>query len=110
MLTLYVSKADLVTRIGSWSGALLATVAMSFTLNLRYPALGSESIISLMLQYCFAYQFIMICITCTLLNPKLIKRFHNHFLVREINKYFKWSVPLIFILVIMARVLMTARG
>jgi hypothetical protein len=110
MLTLYVSKTDLVTRIGSWAGALLATVAMSFTLNLRYPALGSESIISLMLQYCFAYQFIMICITCTLLNPKLIKRFHNHFLVQEINKYLKWSVPLIFILVIIARVLMTAWG
>src|SRR5690606_22573921 len=61
-LTLYLD-IEMARRLEAWAGAMLALVATSFTLNLTYPSLGSDSIINKLLSICFAYQLFMMFLT-----------------------------------------------
>jgi hypothetical protein len=107
LLTLYL-KSDVGPRLSAWAGALLATVATSFTLNLRYPALDSDSIVSQILVICFGFQFLMICLTMTVFNAQLTDKIKNQHLLAEIIRFLRWSIPIGFVLVLLSRILLTA--
>ncbi len=107
ILTLY-SSIDIVPRLGAWSGALLALIAMSFTLNIRYPSLESNSILSEIIGIVASYEFIMILITMTIFNPSfsLCKRYT--YLIDELKVIFRWAIPCLLILLILFVTLITS--
>ncbi len=106
ILTLY-NKSDVGALLGAWSGAILALIALSFTLNLRYPALGSDSLMARLIAIIFAYEFFMICVSISILNPTVIKKFKNPRVQPEILKFMQWGIPLIFMLLVAFTVLST---
>lgn len=107
ILTLYV-PGEVGVRLTTWSGAMLALIAMIFTLDLRYPALESDSILSQMIAILFGYQFLMMCLTMTVLNPHLAEKVKNPFIISEVIKFLRWSVPAGLAILITIRILLTA--
>ncbi len=106
ILTLY-ANVEISTRLTTWSGAILALIALSFTLNLRYPALPADSIMGQLIAIIFAYEFIMICLTMSIFNPQLTKQIKNPHLIPEIIHFMQWHVPPIIVAVVVIRILLT---
>lgn len=106
LVTLYVS-AETSARLGYWSGAILALIALSFTLNLRHPALPAGSILSQIISIIFGYEFLMIILTLTILNPTIGKKVKNPYVIPEMINFLRWSVPICFTALILARVFLT---
>jgi hypothetical protein len=107
LLTLYL-KARLAKRLEAWAGAMLALVATSFTLNLRYPSLDSDSVISQLLTLCFIYQFLMMFLTISIFNPKLTKRVKNRLFVEETIQILRWVIPCGLFILVIVRIWLTA--
>lgn len=106
IVTLYIN-AEVSTRLANWSGAILALIAMSFTLNIRYPALTSDNIIAKLIAIIFAYEFFMIALSTTLLNPTISKKIKNPYTTSEIIKFLRWSVPILFFVIVIVCILLT---
>lgn len=107
ILTLYAPKAEVGQLLGVWSGAILSLIALSFALNLRYPALGSDSLLAQLIAVIFSYEFLMICFTMTVFNPTLAACVKNPRLIPEIIKFMGWGIPLVFIIVVVVTILST---
>jgi hypothetical protein len=99
-LTLYIKRAYMVYRLEAWGGSLLAMVATTFTLNLRYPTLDPHSIVNRMFFLFFLFQVFMIALTISLFNTEFTNRFKNQYLIEEIKKFLRWSIPLGFIVIV----------
>lgn len=106
ILTLYAT-AGVDARLSTWSGAILALIALSFTLQLRYPALPTDSILNNLIAIIFGYEFIMICITMTVFNPPLMDKIKNPYLIPETIRFMRWQVPFIFLIVVAIAILLT---
>lgn len=107
ILTFY-SKTDVSGRLANWAGSMLALIALSFTLNLRYPALPADGILAQIVSIVFGYQFLMICLSTTVFDPELRKKVKNPFLIPEIIDFLRWGIPCAFVIIILARILLTA--
>ncbi len=99
ILTLY-AEVDIGARLSTWSGAILALIALSFTMQLRYPALPTNSILNQLVAVIFAYEFFMICITMTVFNPQITVKLHNPYLVPAMKGFMRWQIPVIFIAIV----------
>lgn len=107
LITLY-SEASFSTRITAWGGALLTLIAVSFALELKYPALGTNSILPQLIGVVLLYQFIMILLCVSLFNSKLSERFKNPYILHEITTVLQWAIPAGFLLLIVSRILLVA--
>lgn len=111
ILSLYSDASTLAVRLSAWGAALLTLIATTFALNQKYPALESDSILPEVTSIVLIYQFLMILLTMTFLNPAFVKHFKNPFIVPEILRYLRWMIPLGFILLIVSRILLvTSQG
>jgi hypothetical protein len=106
ILTLYAS-VDIGSRLSTWSGAILALIALGFSMQLRYPALPANGILSQMIAIIFAYEFLMICMTMSVFNEAMMSKVKNPYLIPEMTKFMRWQVPLTFLTVIAIAVLLT---
>lgn len=106
ILTLYAT-ADVGARLSTWSGAILALIALSFTMQLRYPALPSNGILSQLIATIFAYEFLMICLTMSIFNGDLTRKIKNPFLVTQTIQFLNWQVPFVFLAVIVLSIVLT---
>lgn len=106
IITLYSDSSTVGTRLTAWGAALLTLIATMFALNQKYPALQSDSILPQMTSIMMTYQFVMIVISMTFLNPAFTQRFKNPYIVSEVVSYLRWSIPAIFSVFIVMRVLL----
>lgn len=107
IITLYSPKADMGARLGTWTGAILALIALSFTLNLRYPALGPDSIVAQLIAIIFSYEFLMIFLSMTILEKVKDPNAKKPYLVKEIVSFMRWGIPLGLGIYILVRILLT---
>lgn len=109
MMTLYI-KADIGARMGLWGGSILALIALNFTFSVRYPALGSDSLVQQIITIGFGFQLLMIAITVTLLNPQLANKQVSDHVHAELLAFLRWSLPVGLFGLILTRSLLTAFG
>ena len=107
VMTLYV-KADVAPRMTLWGASILALIALSFTFSVRYPALGSESLVQQVISIGFGFQLFMICLTVTLMNPQVSDRMFSKPVLTEVIGFLRWSVPLGLFALILTLSLLTA--
>lgn len=105
-VTLYSDK-DIGTRFAGWSGAILALIALNFTLNSRYPALGSDSLLASLISIIFIYQFVMIALSMTVLERVKEKNLKNPYLLQEFVEFLRWGIPIGMFILICVEVLLT---
>lgn len=101
-------KAELQSNISSWSAALLALIAMSFALNLKYPSLESNSIINQIINIFFGYIFVMIILSLTVFNSKIAEKVKNPYIVPELKRFLSWSIPIGLIILVVVVTILTA--
>lgn len=106
ILTLY-ADAGIGERLSTWSGAILALIALSFTMQLRYPALPANSILNQLIGTIFAYEFFMICISMTMLNPDITKNIKNPYLIPQMVNCMRWQTPIAFASIVIVSLLIT---
>jgi hypothetical protein len=106
VMSLYI-EVDLAPRLTAWANAILALVALNFTFSVRFPAMGSDTFLGELLSLGFAYQVFMVCVTVTVLNPQCAPRLGED-LIAELVSFLRWSLPLGFLGLLMARILLTA--
>ncbi len=104
----FFSKSDVPTRLNNWAGSMLALIALSFTLTLRYPALPSNGILAQLIAIIFGYQFMMILLSKTLLDPTLQENSKYRYLLEELVLFLRWGIPLGVVTLIVARVLLVS--
>jgi hypothetical protein len=109
LMTLF-SDFNLSTRLTAWGASLLTLMATSFALNQKYPALESNSILPEITSIVLIYQFLMIILTTTLLNPAFASRFKDPYIISELVDYLRWAIPLALILLVVSRVLLAVSG
>jgi hypothetical protein len=107
IMTLY-AKADVAPRMTLWGASILALIALSFTFSVRYPALGSDSLIQQVITIGFAFQLMMIALTVTLFNPAVADRLMGKTMQAEVAGFLRWSVPILIFGLILTRSLLTA--
>lgn len=107
VMTLY-AKADVAPRMTLWGASILALIALNFTFSVRYPALGSDSLVQQVMTIGFAYQLFMIAVTVTVLNPQVADKWFSKPVQAEIVGFLRWSVPLALVGLILTRSLLTA--
>jgi hypothetical protein len=107
IMTLY-AKADVAPRMTLWGASILALVALNFTFSVRYPALGSDSLVQQVMSIGFGYQMFMIAVTVTLLNPQTADRWMSKPVQAELVGFLRWSVPVGLLGLILTRSLLTA--
>ncbi len=107
IITLF-SQSSTESRLGAWGASLLTLIAISFALNQKYPALSPDSILPQVITIVLAYQFVMIFLTVTVVNPKFMGRFKNPYIVDELLSYLRWAIPLGLILLITSRVILVS--
>lgn len=107
IMTLY-AKADVAPRMTLWGASILALIALSFTFSVRYPALGSDSLVQQLISIGFGFQLFMVCLTVTLLNPQVSDRLFSKPILVEVVGFLRWSVPVGMIGLIVTRSLLTA--
>lgn len=100
------TNTDLDKRISAWAGSILTMVALSFTLSVRYPALGVENVFFQVIFLGFAFQFLGLAVNATIMNPSLEKLFGGKYIVAEISNFLRWSLPLGLIILITRVVLL----
>ena len=105
-VTLYSDK-DIGTRFSNWSGAILALIALNFTLNSRYPALASDSLLAGLIATIFFYEFVMIILSMTVLEKVKDKTLKNHNLLQEITEFLQWGIPVGLLILISVQILLT---
>jgi hypothetical protein len=103
----FFANVDLAPRLVAWSGSILALVALTFTFSVRYPWLGSNSLVSQIFTAGHAYQMLSVILSITLLNPDVAKRM-DRFIVAELVSYLRWLVPVGFLGVLVTKSLLTA--
>jgi len=101
------SNADLDKRISAWSGSILTMVALSFTISIRYPALGIDNVFFQVIWLGFAFQFLGLSINFTIMNPAMERFFGGKYVVAEITNFLRWSLPLA-LLILISRVVLLA--
>jgi hypothetical protein len=107
IMTLYV-KADIAPRMTLWGASILALIALNFTFSVRYPALGSDSLVQQIMTIGFGFQLLMIMVTVTLLNPQVSEKWFNKNVLTEVVWFLRWSVPLGLIGLVVTRSMLTA--
>lgn len=103
----FFANVDLAPRLVAWSGSILALVALTFTFSVRYPWLGSNSLVSQVFTAGHAYQLISVLLSITLFNPDVARRM-DRFIVAELVSYLRWLVPVGFLGVLITKSLLTA--
>ncbi len=109
IMTLF-SETTLGTRLTAWGGALLTLIATMFALNQKYPALESDSILTQITSIVLGYQFLMILLSMSFLNPNFAKRFRNPYMVSEMISYIRWAIPALTIILVLTSVLLAVTG
>ena len=94
IVSLWVTTTDLEQRVSSWAGSILTLLALSFTLAIRYPILGPENIFYQIIWTGFGFQFLMLVITATVMNPALQSIFKDKYIIAELINFLRWSLPL----------------
>jgi hypothetical protein len=107
IMTLYV-KADVAPRMTLWGASILALIALNFTFSVRYPALGSDSLVQQVMTIGFAYQLFMIGVTVTVFNAPVAERWFSKLVTAELIGFLRWSVPIGLIGLVVTRSLLTA--
>ena len=107
IMTLYV-KADIAPRMTLWGASILALIALNFTFSVRYPALGSDSLVQQIMTIGFGFQLLMIVVTVTLLNPQVSEKWFNKNVLPEVIWFLRWSVPVALIGLVVTRSMLTA--
>jgi len=103
----FFANVDLAPRLVAWSGSILALVALTFTFSVRYPWLGSNSLVSQIFTAGHAFQLISVLLSITLFNPDVAKKM-DRFIVAELVSYLRWLVPVGFLGVLITKSLLTA--
>ena len=103
----FFANVELAPRLVAWSGSILALVALTFTFSVRYPWLGSNSLVSQIFTAGHAYQLISVLLSITLFNPDVARRM-DRFIVAELVNYLRWLVPVGFLGVLITKSLLTA--
>ncbi|CAN1211004.1 Neurotransmitter-gated ion-channel ligand-binding domain-containing protein [Tumidithrix helvetica PCC 7403] len=101
------SNTDLDKRISAWAASILTMVALSFTISVRYPALGIENVFFQVIWLGFAFQFLGLAVNSTIMNPSLEKVFGGKYIVAELANFLRWSLPL-GLLILVCRVVLLA--
>ena len=65
----FFANVDLAPRLVAWSGSILALVALTFTFSVRYPWLGSNSLVSQIFTAGHTYQMLSVILSISLFNP-----------------------------------------
>ena len=107
IMTLYV-KADIAPRMTLWGASILALIALNFTFSVRYPALGSDSLVQQIITIGFGFQLFMILVTVTLVNPQVSEKWFNKNVLSEVVWFLRWCVPVILIGLVVTRSMLTA--
>jgi hypothetical protein len=94
IVSLWVTTTELEERVSSWAGSILTLLALSFTLAIRYPILGPENIFYQIIWTGFGFQFLMLVITATVMNPGLESIFKDKYIIAELTNFLRWSLPL----------------
>lgn len=94
IVSLWVTTTDLEQRVSSWAGSILTLLALSFTLAIRYPILGPENIFYQIIWTGFGFQFLMLVITATVMNPALQSIFGDKYIIAELTNFLRWSLPI----------------
>jgi hypothetical protein len=103
----FFANVELAPRLVAWSGSILALVALTFTFSVRYPWLGSNSLVSQIFTAGHAFQLISVLLSITLFNPDVAKKM-DRFIVAELVSYLRWLVPVGFLGVLITKSLLTA--
>ncbi|MEI6328065.1 MAG: hypothetical protein ACOYN8_02015 [Pseudanabaena sp.] len=103
----FFANVELAPRLVAWSGSILALVALTFTFSVRYPWLGSNSLVSQIFTAGHAYQLVSVLLSITLFNPDVAKKM-DRFIVAELVSYLRWLVPVGFLGVLITKSLLTA--
>ena len=103
----FFANVELAPRLVAWSGSILALVALTFTFSVRYPWLGSNSLVSQIFTAGHAYQLLSVVLSITLFNPDVAKKM-DRFIVAELVSYLRWLVPVGFLGVLITKSLLTA--
>ena len=103
-----LKQADLLSRLNAWAASILALVALSFTIGLRYPALGGDNLISQAISTGYAYQLLSVFLAVTIYNPLIADRLGNKLIVAELATYLRWAVPVLFIGILITSALLRA--
>ncbi len=106
IITLYSKESTIGGRLTAWGAALLTLIAVSFALDQKYPALESDSILPQIISIVLIYQFIMIFVTMTIVNPVFVRKVKNPYLIPSLLFYLQWTIPIAFILLIVSRILL----
>lgn len=107
IMTLFI-KADIAPRLTLWGGSILALVALNFTFSVRYPALGSESLVQQLITIGFGFQLLMIGVCATLFNPVVADRWVSKVVQAEMITFLRWAVPVGFVGLVITRSMLTA--
>lgn len=107
IMTLYV-KADVAPRMTLWGASILALIALNFTFSVRYPALGSDSLVQEVITIGFGFQLLLICLTVTLMNPQVADRLLSKAIQVELIGFLRWALPLGLFGLIVTRSMLTA--
>lgn len=109
MNTLFL-KADVGPRLTAWSGALLATIMLNAGFDSKYQFLDSTSLAKELITVSLIFQFVMMVLTMTVFNDAVMSKLNKPYLVNEINRFLRWSIPFCFTLLIASLVLLNIFG
>lgn len=103
--TLY-TETKLSARLTMWGGSLLTLIATSFALNSKYPQLEADSILPVIINIVMIYQFVMIFISMTIVEPSFEKKFKNPYIIPELLLFAQWAVPVLYVLLMLYNILL----
>jgi hypothetical protein len=93
IVSLWINALRLEKRVNAWAGSILTLLALSFTLAIRYPRLGADNIFHQVIWAGFGFQFLMLVITATVLNPDVQHIFGDKYVMAEVTNFLRWSIP-----------------
>ncbi|MFY7697999.1 MAG: hypothetical protein ACOVQX_04170 [Legionella sp.] len=109
IMTLF-GEASLGASLTAWGASLLTLIATMFALNQKYPALEPDSILPQIISIILGYQFLMIFLCMTFLNPLFVKRLKNPYVAPEVVRYLRWAIPAMFLLLVISRILLACKS
>lgn len=109
IMTLF-GETSLGSSLTAWGASLLTLIATMFALNQKYPALEANSILPQIITIILGYQFLMIFLSMTFLNPLFAKQLKNPYVIPEIVRYLRWAVPAALILLVVSRILLAGKN
>jgi hypothetical protein len=107
IVSLWVTTTELEQRVSSWAGSILTLLALSFTLAIRYPTLGPENLFYQIIWTGFGFQFLMLLITATVMNPSMQDFFGDKYIIAEMTNFLRWSLPLGLVIFLSRMVIMS---